>query len=209
MISGIVPLVLTLLAAQAPAAPADATALIEQLARRAPATTVYTEVRFVHLLREPLVLHGELEYGGDDRLGKRVDTPFRETTTIGGGVARVEREGRPPREIPLERAPALAALLGGFSALLGGDAAALGRRYMLDLKTSRDAWTLTLSPRDAELARHLRSIIVDGRAQEPGCFSVEEAGGDMSILLLDALARAPLAQPTRAQLVALCRRVGP
>jgi len=162
----------------------------------------------VHLLREPLVLHGELEYGGHDRLGKRVEAPFREITTIGNGVVRVEREGRAAREISLDRVPALAALLGGFSALLGGDAATLASRYVLGVKLGADTWTLTLRPRDAELARHLREIVVDGRDREPACFALEETSGDASVLLLGELAAVPLAHPTRAQLTVLCRRVG-
>ena len=189
--------------------PADAATLIAALARPAPASTAYTEVRFARPLRAPLVLHGQLDYGGGDRLGKRIDTPYRETTTIGAGVARVEREGHAPREISLERVPVLAALLGGLSALLGGDTAALADRYAIALGAEGDAWTLTLRPRAAELARHLRAIVVDGHGHEPGCLSLEEAEGDASVLLLGELARAPLAHaPTRAQLAAVCRHVG-
>jgi len=38
-----------------------AAALIARLARPAPAVTAYTEVRFVGMLKQPLVLHGELQ----------------------------------------------------------------------------------------------------------------------------------------------------
>jgi hypothetical protein len=61
MISGTALLTaLTLLASPPP----DAAALIARLARPVPSTTGYAEVRFMRMFRVPLVLHGELEYGG-------------------------------------------------------------------------------------------------------------------------------------------------
>ena len=46
--------------------PPDAADLIARLKRPVPASTAYTEVRFVHQLTRPLILHGELDYGGAD-----------------------------------------------------------------------------------------------------------------------------------------------
>ena len=177
-----------------------------RLLRPAPATTTYTEVRFVHLLRKPLVLHGELEYGGAQRLGKNVQQPYRESTTIADGAATVAREGRAPRKFGLERAPELQALLASFSALLGGDADTLQRYYTLQLVEDAAKWTLTLTPRDSALGRHLRDIVVDGADNEPHCFTLHEANGDASVMLLGALAGAKLPDPPAATaLAALCR----
>jgi len=181
-------------------------ALVARLARPAPATTRYTEVRFVHLLRKPLLLHGELDYGGADHLGKRVLAPYKEATVIADGAVSVTREGRAPRQFGLERAPQLQALLASFSALLGGDAATLRKYYTLELVENAPNWKLTLVPRDSGLARHLRRIVVDGGANEPRCFSLNEANGDGSVMLLGALADAKLADPPNATaLDALCR----
>jgi len=80
-------------------------ALIARLARPAPADTAYTEVRFVSVLKRPLVLRGELHYGGAGELGKRVDQPYRETTTISHGKVEVQRSGKPAQRFSLERAP--------------------------------------------------------------------------------------------------------
>src|SRR5690348_16196160 len=76
-----------LLAAPTP----DAADLIARLKRPVPASTAYTEVRFLHQLTRPLVLRGELDYGGADKLGKRVDAPYRESTTISGDNVTVTR----------------------------------------------------------------------------------------------------------------------
>jgi hypothetical protein len=206
MISGIARLLLTALcAAPLPAAQPDSAALIARLARPVPASTAYTEVRFVHLLRKPLVLHGQLDYAGPGQLGKRVDAPYRETTHIAPGTVEVEREGRAPKRFDLERAPELKALLTGFSALLGGDAAALQQVYTIDLVENAPNWTLTLAPRTAEQARHLRALIVAGTGNEPRCFTVQQSDGDSSIMLLGALAGATLPPaPSPPTVAALC-----
>jgi hypothetical protein len=204
MTSGIAPLLLSLLcAAPSPATPPEAAALIGRLARPAPARTAYTEVRFVHLLRRPVVLHGQLEYDGPGKLGKRVDNPYRETTTIADGAVDVVRDGRAPKHFDLERAPELKALLAGFSALLGGDAATLQQFYTIGFVDNASNWTLTLTPLTD--TGHLRAFVVTGRDDAPRCFTLQQADGDSSTLLLGALADAPLPQPpTPAAVAAIC-----
>ena len=186
------------------------TALIASLRRTAPADTSYAEVRFVHVLRRPLVLRGELHYGGPGQLGKRVDAPYRETTTIAGSEVNVQREGKTPRTFSLERAPELGALLSGFSALLGGDAAALNRDFVIEATQHNDDWRLNLTPRSPSLVKQLSAMIVDGRGSEPRCFTLREADGDASTMLLGELAKASLGEPpTREAVNKLCGSSGP
>ena len=159
----------------------------------------------MRLLRKPVVLRGELEYDGPGKLGKRIDAPYREATTITDGAVDVEREGRAPKHFDLERAPELKALLTGFSALLGGDAATLRGLYTISLVENAPTWTLTLVP--AAPAQHLRAFVVAGRDDEPRCFTLQQADGDSSTLLLGALAETALPQPpTPAALAAICTR---
>lgn len=208
MISGIVALIPALLGANPapPSAPTpEAAALVARLQRPAPADTAYTEVRFVAMLKQPLVLHGQLHYGGPGRLGKDVETPYRETTAIDDGRVEVKRSGRPAQHFSLERAPELQALLAAFSALLGGDAATLAQFYAIDAHEDGERFTLTLTPRQPELGRHLRAVVVDGRGGEPACFSLRQADGDASVMLLGPLATAPLPPaPTREAVAAVC-----
>jgi hypothetical protein len=217
MISGIALMTLTQLSATPPApvpprdalAP-DAAALIARLARPVPSTTTYAEVRFVRLLKTPQVQHGELDYGGAGKLGKRVERPYRETMTIDAGSVEVQREGRSTRRFALERAPELQGLLTGFSALLGGDAATLGKIFDVHFVDNAPKWTLTLTPHEAALGKHLREIVVAGSGDEPQCFSLHETDGDASVMLLGALAASPLPPtPTRPALDAICQRVAP
>ena len=170
-----------------------------------PADTDYAEIRFVHVLRKPLQLRGQLHYGGAGVLGKRVDAPYRETTNIANGEVEVRRESKPARHFSLERAPELEALLASFSALLSGDADALARQFAIQLERKANAWQLTLTPKSAALASHLRDLVVDGKDHEVRCVSLHEGDGDASVMRLAALAAVPLAEPTPAAAEALCR----
>lgn len=199
-----IPLLLT--ASPPPSSPSPkTTALIASLARPAPASTAYTEIHFARLLKEPLVLHGQLDYGGADKLGKRVDTPYRETTTIADGKVTIAREGRGSQSFGLDRAPELQGLLASFSAMLGGDAQTMNRYYAIDEKTSDKIWTMTLTPRLPDLAKHLKTVVIDGAEKEPRCFTLTQGDGDVSVMLLGDLAATALPKPiTRTALDNLC-----
>ncbi len=157
------------------------------------------------MLKEPLVLHGQLDYGGADKLGKRVDTPYKETTTIADGKVTIARDGRGSKSFALERAPELQGLLASFSAMLSGDAETMNRYYSIDRSGDEKSWTLTLQPRSADLAKHLKTVVIDGAAKEPRCFTMTQGDGDVSVMLLGDLAAIPLSKPiTHPSLDSLC-----
>src|SRR5688572_22112296 len=155
------PMILALLIAPAslwgasPTEP-DADALIARLAKPAPATVTFTEVRFSRLLREPLIVSGELGYSGPTSLDRRIATPYREHTAIRGESVKVEREGEKPRSFALKHAPELRGLLSGFSAMLSGDTTALRQNFAVTMTGDDNAWILELTPTDAKALRRLR-----------------------------------------------------
>jgi hypothetical protein len=180
----------------ATAATLDADALIGRLAKPAPATVAFREVRFSPLVNEPLVVAGELGYDGPTSLDRRVTEPYRETVAIRGESVRVEREGEPVRSFGLNRAPELRGLLSGFTALLAGDPAVLERSFKVAASGSEQAWTLELTPSDARARRRLQQIVVNGRADVPQCFTMLTANGGASVLLLGPTADRELPKPT-------------
>lgn len=184
----------------------NADALIARLAKPAPATISFTEVRFSKLLRAPLIVSGDLGYSGPDSLDRRVTTPYREHTAIRGESVKVERDGEKPRSFALKHAPELRGLLSGFSAMLSGDAASLRQTFDVALTGDDDAWHLKLTPTDTKARRRLQQIEVDGHQSEPRCFSMTTADGASSVLLLGDTAREPV--PADVTLVALQRRCG-
>jgi hypothetical protein len=186
----------------------DAKVLVAGLERPAPARTAYTEVRFSGLLDRPLILHGELEYGGPGKLAKTVDAPYRERTTIENGEASVQRGENPVRKFSLSQAPELEGFLRGFAALLGGDAQALQRDFEFAASGSDAVWRLKLTPRDARLAKRISAIEVDGTGTTARCFSTHESDGDVNVLLVESLADAKVpTRPTEPMIDALCRGI--
>ena len=182
-------LVVTALAAAASqplvAAP-DAAKLIAGLARKAPASIAFAEVRFSSLLREPLIVSGNLAYGGPGNLERQVARPYRETTTIRGESARIEREGEEPHTFALKHAPELQGFLRAFGALLAGDAATLERSFAVAASGDDSRWQLELTPTDSRTRRRVRTIVVNGRNDEPRCVATLDVQGGGSVLLLGA-----------------------
>ncbi len=192
------------LAPCASAAP-DTAALIARLARPPPASIAFKEVRFSALLAEPLVVGGMLDYGGDGALTRRVETPYRETTTIRAQPVRIERDGEQPRTFALRRAPELRGFVTGMLGLLTGDNALLAEHFAVTATGDDDYWRLELAPLDDRLEQRLRSIIVTGRLDEARCFGIVDTAGGTSVMLLGASAALPLPQPLAvAELMGRC-----
>ncbi|HEY9183452.1 MAG TPA: LolA-related protein [Gammaproteobacteria bacterium] len=196
-------LVLLLTATSATGAP-DSAELIARLAREPPTTVAFVEVRFSSLLVEPLVVGGELDYESGKTLRRRVETPYRETTTISGDTVRVERDGE-SRTLALRRAPELRGLLMGMVGLLGGDAAFLNQHFAITAIGDEATWQLDLAPTDDRVRQRLRAITATGIAVEPRCFVIHDTQGGASVMLLGAAAARSLPQPVAlAELLASC-----
>jgi hypothetical protein len=187
-----------------PAAALDADALIAKLARPAPASIAFTEVRVSPLLREPLVVSGELEFSGPASLDRHVREPYREDTSIRGESVRVEREGEPPRSFALKRAPELRGLLTGFSALLTGDVPGLKRSFDVQAQGTEQSWTLQLVPLDPRARRRLQKLEITGHEVTPRCFSLLNADGGASVMVLGEAAATVPANVTLESLKKLC-----
>lgn len=188
------------------AAASSAQTLIAALGQPAPARTAFAEARFLRVLDRPLVVSGELAWLGGDRLQRRVDHPQQETASIADGEVTQQRAGKSPRHFSLARAPQLQVLLDSFVALLGGDAGRLQQAF--EITQTGDpaaAWTLTLVPRDAKVAKTVAGITITGYAKESRCMHMQEADGDLAVDLLGPLAAKMPAQPTREALQALCQ----
>jgi hypothetical protein len=187
----------------------DVDALLQHLARPAPATTPFIEVHFSQMLARPLVISGKLEYLGPDGLARTVEQPYHERTEIRGDSVTVEREHDKPRQFSLKHAPELKSLLGSFAALLSGDRTALRTEFDLDLQGEGEAWTLALTPRDAHVRRRIQSITVIGQGNEPRCLNTREPGDNATVMLIGQATQTELpAVPDRAWLDRQCRGGG-
>ncbi len=186
-------------------APVDATWILGRLARPAPASTGFLELRGSATLKAPLRVEGEYRRPDEATFVRHVRSPYLETTTIADGRATILRERRAPRSFALSRAPELQDLQASFGALLGGDHASLQRQYRLQAKGTRQRWTLEMVPREAGLAERVRSITLHGRDGELRCIETRPAGtAPVQRTLLAGAALAAATVEEEPALIALC-----
>lgn len=180
--------------------------ILEKLARPAPSRTGFVELRGSALLKEPLRISGEYQRPSDGVLVREVNAPYAETTTITDSAVTIARAGKRPRTFALARAPELAGLQASFGALLTGDRAQLEQHYRVASSGTRDNWTMTLKPRQAELAAKLKGVTLYGRGAELRCIETVPAGkGELQRTLMAGAARSASDIKDPAALMALCR----
>jgi hypothetical protein len=184
----------------------DTGALIRRLARPAPGSIAFTEIRFSPLLQQPLVVSGTLGYSGPAALDRHVTRPYREATEIRGESVKVTREGEPARSFALRRAPELQGLLKAFTALLAGDQTEVEKDFTVAAMGNEASWQLILTPRDARARRRVKQVEINGREGAPHCFAVVNSNQGASIMLLGAAADTELPQPlTREWIARFCQ----
>ncbi|MCC4589252.1 fatty acyl CoA synthetase [Xanthomonas sp. NCPPB 1067] len=204
---------LTLLFSAAPlcAAPPEALdvgQVLQRLARPAPVSTEFVELRGSALLKTPLRVQGHYRRPDAQTLVREVSAPYRETTTLQGDEGVLEREGKPPRRFSLRRVPELAGLKSGFGALLAGDRALLEQQYRVSGQGRMQAWQLTLQPKDAAVARQVRELRLYGRNDELRCIESVPVKGDVQRTLLAGAAREAASVTDATALTTLCHGAG-
>jgi len=163
-------------------------ALMQALAAVPAAEARFTEVRRMQLLRTPLEVQGTLRYMRPDRLERRVQSPYEETILIEGNRVSVDNPARGERRsYALASLPAAYALVESLRATLAGDLAGLERHYHVKLAGGRDAWILSLTPRDAGVAGMLTEVRLQGSAAHITRIEFDEAAGDRTVMTLRKL----------------------
>ncbi|HET9735743.1 MAG TPA: outer membrane lipoprotein carrier protein LolA [Burkholderiales bacterium] len=163
-------------------------ALMQALAAVPVAQARFTEVRHLRLLRAPLELQGTLRYVRPDRLERRVQSPYEETIVIEGNRVSVDDPARGERRsYALASLPAAYAMVESLRATLAGDLVALERHYEVRLAGGREAWTLSLTPRDAGGAGLLTEVRLQGAAARITRIEYLEAAGDRTTVTIREL----------------------
>lgn len=183
---------LTLAAVPLRAAEPDVDKLLARLARPAPDSTSFVEVRYSSLLAKPIVVSGRLEHREGGSLVRRVEWPYQEVTELKGENVSIVRTGSRPRRFTLDRAPELRGMLASFGAILQGDRQMLDQYFAVTARGSDARWEITLTPRGDKLKRRLSRIVVDGADNRPKCFTLDEPDEDASLMALGAAGPAAL-----------------
>ena len=159
--------------------------VMHSLAQRRHGQVSFVEQQFLSLLKRPVESYGELTYDAPDHLEKRTIEPRPETLVVDGEVVTVRR-GRRSHMLDLKAYPQILPFIESIRATLAGDRAALERLFRLQFTGSELRWTLVLTPLDAQLAKTVAEIRIDGSQDELSRVEIRQPDGDRSLMTLRA-----------------------
>jgi outer membrane lipoprotein-sorting protein len=160
------------------AQPKDAAELLTKLATMPGLSASFEEHKTLKLLRVPLVSTGEL-YFFKGRLTRVTQTPKPSTVRIGpGGVTILD--GSKSQRVDLTGRPEIDAFVRSFARLLGGDLAGLTSDFQMTFSTTKNAWTLGLTPRSTRLLKLISAIELSGVGYGVETIVVRETSGNVS-----------------------------
>jgi outer membrane lipoprotein carrier protein LolA len=180
---GIGALLLSSAAALSQQGPGDLGELMRQLSGRRHGQVSFVEQHFLKLLKRPAESYGELTYDAPDRLEKRTIEPKPETLTLAGDVLTVVRGGR-TRTLDLKAYPTIVPFIESIRATLAGDLPSLERLFTVDFAGTIARWRLTLTPRDAQVAKTVSQVTIDGTNDTLTTVEIIETDGDRSLMTL-------------------------
>ena len=180
---GIGALLLSGAAAWGQQAPGDLGELMRQLAARRHGQVSFVEQHFLKLLKRPAESSGELTYDAPDRLEKRTIEPKPETLTLAGDELTIVRGGR-ARTLDLQAYPTVVPFIESIRATLAGDRPALERLFTVDFAGTMARWRLTLTPRDAQVAKSVSQVRIDGAGDSLTTVEILQTDGDRSLMTL-------------------------
>lgn len=167
------------------AAADDLDEVMQRLAARRHGEVSFVEQQFLALLKHPIESSGELIYDAPNRLEKRTLQPRPESLVLTDDVLTVQR-GQHSRVLDLKSYPQLLPFVESIRATLAGDRSALERVFRLDYSGSLGRWTLLLVPLDAEVAKYIAQVQIDGMRDDLIKIETRSADGDRSLMTLRA-----------------------
>jgi hypothetical protein len=161
--------------------PLDVPGLMELMAKVTSREDRFIETKTVAMLTQPLILKGTLAYVRPDRVEKHVTSPYAEHLVVQGDqLSLTTREGT--KHLAVDSHPLIRSFIEAIRACLAGELAVLRRLYHIKLEGTRQHWTLTLRPLNAQAAEYLASITMSGHGDRLTVVDIREAGGDRSVM---------------------------
>ena len=162
----------------------DLPQLAALLATRKSGEASFTEERFVSGFDGPLQAKGRLSFAAPDRFARHTTEPRDESMVVEGDSIVIKRGGR-SRQMALDAAPELSALVAAMRGTLMGDSPTLLKHFFVRVEGVPARWTMTLKPRDARLANQVREIKIVGLLSEVRVVELWLGGGDRSVMAID------------------------
>ena len=149
----------------------------------------FAEEKHIALLARPLRQTGTIYFDRSRGIARVTRTPRPERMVLTATSLRVEK-GNKLEEIQLDKSKALKAFALVFPALLRGERAELEAAFGLRLRGAvKQAWSLTLTPKDPALCGLITRVVVSGKGAEVSSLQVMEASGDSTSTRLSGIAR--------------------
>lgn len=161
----------------------DIEQLMGQLAKSTYSTAHFTEHKYLHSLSRPLESNGILKYEAPNHFVKQTLQPTMETITIDGGKLTIERKGK-NRTLQLQDYPALQALIECIKSTMDGDLTSLRQYYDLSLSGDQKHWQITLLPKDTDLRKIIKNILISGTVNGIGSIEIDQSKGDRSVMTI-------------------------
>jgi hypothetical protein len=174
-----------LISVAADAAADDLDDVMHALAGRRHGEVSFVEQQFLSLLKKPVVSSGELIYDAPDRLQKRTLEPHPESLLLSGNVLTVERSHH-SHVLELQSYPQVLPYIESIRATLAGDRTALERIFRLQFSGNLAHWTLVLVPLDAQIAKAVAEVRIEGAKSDLLEVQIRQADGDRSLMTLHA-----------------------
>ena len=175
--------ILALAAGVAHATSGDLDELMRTLAQRRHGQVDFVEQHFMALLSRPVESSGELIYDAPGRLEKRTLEPKPETLLLEGDELTIRR-GRHIHVLDAKAYPQVLPLVASMRATMAGDLGALGRVFRVQFDGDLERWTLTLVPRESDVAKTVSLVRIDGVRDRLIKVEIRAADGDRSLLTL-------------------------
>jgi hypothetical protein len=161
-------------------------ALMQKLSEVRTAGGKFTERKYFSILDEPLILKGTVRYRAPDYVRKEYHDPDSESYEVRGNNLTIEFPDGRRRDLSIDEHPVLRAFVESYRGTLAGDLERLRRYFDLELGGRMDAWQLRLTPRNLELAKRLRAVVMRGREGTVTSVETLEGNGDRSVMMLES-----------------------
>lgn len=177
---------LSLAAIATSASALDMNELMPLLAAKRSGEARFIEQRFVSGFEQPLESTGTLSFTAPDRFTRTTTTPRAEQVKVEGNNVTLVRGGR-SRQMALDAAPEMTAIVEALRGTLTGDAATLRKYFHTELTGTRPQWELKLLPQDERLASRVRWLRIEGVQGEVRRVEVQMPDGDRSTMAITPL----------------------
>lgn len=150
----------------------------------------FVQTKKLTVLSRPLVTEGEMVFARDQGLIWRTTRPV-ESTLVMSSDGIFKRSGTANEKIDTGKAPLVESTSRIFLSLFKGDFSALEGIFHLRLfGTATSTWRIELSPRNTQVAKYLKSIILRGteRVEE---LEINEMNGDTALVVFHLAAKDP------------------